>query len=175
MTPPVMENSVWYSFVKPNEDNRAIRERGKDIWPLLLDLPEKGITTGHLGKVTPDNPADIVHVYESGLSYQDAYGPDMRRELSHVVLKPSGFRRILRIAWAYDHPVRMRLTSIEELAKKGKIHVKMGKVPFSRKEPPGDPGQPFAFERSFSDYPSATARFFIATWESSFVSQRRRG
>lgn len=176
--PMAFERGINYFFLKPNADNAKILREGESVWPLILDLPRRGITTGEFprGKKLSE-PADEVYVYETGMVFVDF----TRRELTTPIIRPMGHRRILKIAWACEHPVEVDLVSVARLRKEAAQTGNMARLrdmgnlssqKYTRREPPGEPEQPFALRRRLSDYPAASVRFFIATWESPFISKR---
>lgn len=178
-------------LVKANADTKHVFQTGAFEWEWILDLPggPKGpqgrVYRGELGKVTPQDFAEVVYVSESGGSFQttivdwdsikgaDAGSrnvrpmarahsvEDPRVELQPLVIRPQGYRRLLKVAWAYDLPIEMHRIS---LSKAGII----AKEKFSRIAPPGDPTQPFAFKRT-CPFPIAMFRMWIVTWESPYV------
>jgi hypothetical protein len=137
------------------KDNEPIFYGRAEVWPLVLDLP-KVCYFADLGQVEPSSPAELVRIVDSGVYFPKG---DLRREVFPLVVRPSGYRRILRIAWASSE--RIVHTPIS-LAKAGVIDRKR----WTRLAPPGAPGQPIAFRRSFPECPVDGVRFLVATWES---------
>lgn len=152
------------------EENKRIFRAEAEVWTLITDLPQR-IFFGHLGEIEPGTMAAQVRLYETSVSYVSNTVSDLRREFSPLIVEPNEYRRILRVAWACDEPIKLEPISIK---KAYQLSDPTGRTPlpevaskrYPRLAPPSAPAQPLAFRRTLQDHPVKRIRFWLARWES---------
>ena len=140
-------------------DNVPIFYGRAEPWHLIRDLPPRPVF-GSLGRVEPHAPAELVRIFESGVAFQKE---DYRRELPPLVIRPEGYRRILRVAWVTSERVTHTPTTPASI---GFVQRIASWLRPDRLVPPLPPGAPLALRRSFTESRCDGVRFIVATWES---------